>query len=126
MVVYKKPRSKAGKKQIRKVTKGYKKKAKALKKTAKTKVISRRGREHPMAAPSAGMPTTAQNVFNESTVIESFKYKGDLLRIFFQSGHIYDYFNVPAYTVQLLEEAPSKGHYFYYNIRTSFTFRRVK
>jgi lysyl-tRNA synthetase class 2 len=124
--VQKKPR--ARKKQVRRVTKGHKRKRKRLAKTAKTKVVSQRGREHPMAAPGISLKYPGQqNVFMESTVIDKFSYdsKSRKLIILFQSGHVYSYYDVPEYTIELLRKAPSKGHFFYYNIRTSFTFRRV-
>ena len=92
------------------------------------KVISERGRVSFAQAPLVGQPTTPQPFMLESSVISRFKYriKKQILRIWFQSGHIYDYFGVPASAVQQLANAPSKGRYFYYNIRTSYKYTRVK
>lgn len=92
------------------------------------KVISERGRVSFAQAPLVGQPTTPQAFTLESSVISRFKYrvKKRILRIWFQSGYIYDYFDVPLVRVQQLAVAPSKGRYFYYNIRTSFKYTRVK
>lgn len=92
------------------------------------KVVSRRGRVSPSQAPLPSQPRTPQGLTLLSSVIKTFKYriKRRRLRIWFQSGHVYDYFDVPMSVVQQLSLAPSKGRYFYYNIRTSYRFRRVR
>jgi len=99
-----------------------------LKKIEMKKVISPRGRTHPMEAPLPGMPEEPQALLMESTVISRFKYnlKTKTLRIWFQSRHIYDYYDVPESVVMLLDQAQSKGRFFYYNIRTTYTFRRIR
>ena len=92
------------------------------------RAVSRRGRRHAMEQAAIGQPQTAQDVLMESTAIRRFKYYiGEKrLRIWFVSKHVYDYYNVPESVVLDLSEASSKGRYFYYNIRTSYKFRRVR
>ena len=91
-------------------------------------LISQRGRTHPMEAPLPGMPQTPQEMLMDSTALRSFKYyyKTKRLRIYFQSRNVYDYYDVPESIAIGLSQAQSKGHYFYYNIRTSFTFKRIR
>ena len=92
------------------------------------KVVSQRGRTHPMEAPLPGMPETPQALLMESTAIRKLKYNMDtqILRIWFVSHHVYDYYKVPESVVITLSQAQSKGHYFYYNIRTSYEFKRIR
>ena len=84
--------------------------------------VSRRGRTHEMEAPLPGMPETPQDMLMESTAIKRFKYyfKEKRLRIWFVKKGVYDYYGVPESVVLHLANAPSKGRYFYYNIRTSY------
>ena len=91
-------------------------------------VVSLRGRVSHAQAPLVGMPTTPQDFILSSSVINRYKYwkKDFKLRIWFQSGHVYDYFNVPEKVIYQLGLAPSKGRYFYYQIRTNFKYTRVK
>ena len=91
------------------------------------KVVSQRGRTSVMEAPLPGMPQTPQTLLMASTAIRKFKYdfKSRNLRIWFVNpgNHpYYDYHDVPESVVLELGRAQSKGHYFYYNIRTSFSF----
>ena len=90
--------------------------------------ISQRGRTHPMEAPLPGMPEQPQKVLLESSAIKRFKYNIDkkVLRIWFVEGGVYDYYKVPESVVLTLADAQSKGRYFYYNIRTSYDFRRIR
>jgi hypothetical protein len=92
--------------------------------------ISQRGRTHPMEAPIPGMPTIPQALLLDSTAISRFKYWIDQkrLRIWFvgDKKSVYDYYNVPESVVITLAQAQSKGRYFYYNIRTSYNFRRIR
>ena len=90
------------------------------------RVISERGRKTFAAAPGATQPQTAQNILLESTVITQFNYKKGVLTIYFQSGHAYEYYDVPAPIVGFLSTAQSKGRYFYYNIRTNYKFKRIR
>lgn len=70
----------------------------------------------------------AQDVLMYSTAIRAFKYYIDeeRLRIWFVHGGAYDYYDVPESVVITLSQAQSKGNYFYYNIRTSYNYKRVK
>lgn len=90
--------------------------------------ISMRGRTHPMEAPLPGMPETPQALLMDSTAIRRFKYDMDtkILRIWFVSKHVYDYYDVPESVVITLAQAQSKGSFFYYNIRTEYSFRRIR
>lgn len=90
--------------------------------------ISQRGRTHPMEAPLPGMPEQPQALLLQSTAIRRFKYWIDQrrLRIWFVEKGVYDYYNVPESTVITLSQAQSKGRYFYYNIRTTYEFKRIR
>ena len=125
---------------LNKITKAGKKAAKALtkrtrvqtsflgRKVSQKQVVSRRGRTSFAQAPLPSLPTSAQGFLMLSTAIRSWTYKirKKILRITWVSGHVYDYFDVPAVVVQHLENAPSKGRYVYYNIRTSYKYTRVR
>ena len=97
------------------------------------KVVSQRGRTHPMQAPVPGMPLQPQKVLMDSTAIRRFKYTGHkrrvgygTLRIWFVKGQVYDYANVPESVVLTLAQAQSKGSFFYYNIRLDYNYIRVR
>ena len=49
-----------------------------------------------------------------------------LLEVEFQSGEVYQYFNVPAEFVLGLLEADSLGRYFNAQIRPKFKFKQVR
>lgn len=78
------------------------------------KPISMRGRTHWMEAPMVGMPTQEQKLALASTAIARIKWyeKEKRLRIWFTTGHVYDYFNVPEAVVVVLAQAQSKGRTF--------------
>ena len=92
------------------------------------RAVSARGRTHPMEAPLPGMPKQPQKVLLESTAIKRFKYdiEKKVLRIWFVSKGVYDYYKVPESVVLELAQAQSKGRYVYYNIRTEYDFRRIR
>ena len=92
------------------------------------RVVSKRGRTHPMEAPLPGMPEQPQKLLLDSTALRRFKYiiSTKTLRIWFVEGGVYDYYNVPESTVLTLADAQSKGRYFYYNIRTTYNYKRVR
>ena len=92
------------------------------------KAVSKRGTKSMMEHPAMSQPQTAQNVLQESTAIRRFKYDKEkkVLRIWFVSKGVYDYYNVPESVVIELSQAQSKGRYFYYNIRTTYEFRRIR
>lgn len=90
-------------------------------------IVSPRGRISPAEAAAPGQPITPQTMLLLSTALRKFKYniKSRTLRIWFVKGGIYDYFEVPQSVVFDLDRAPSKGNYFYYNIRTTFKYQKV-
>lgn len=90
--------------------------------------ISQRGRTHPMEAPIPGMPEIPQTLLLDSTAIKRFKYWIDQnrLRIWFVKKGVYDYYDVPESVVIILAQAQSKGNFFYYNIRTTYDFKRIR
>ena len=98
------------------------------KKIEAKRVVSRRGRTHPMEAPLPGMPEQPQKLLLDSTAIRRFKYfiEQKRLRIWWVEGGVYDYYNVPESVVLTLADAPSKGRYIYYNIRTSYEYKRIR
>jgi len=77
---------------------------------------------------------TEQLVSGESTAIYAMKYdpKTNLLWITFWGyqqryvGSTYVYYRVPYEIWVALNEASSKGRFFYYNIRSNYTYSRVK
>ena len=92
--------------------------------------ISQRGRTHVMQEEVPGITKhqIPQTLLLDSTAIKRFKYWIDQkrLRIWFVKKGVYDYYNVPESVVITLAQAQSKGNYFYYNIRTSYEFRRIR
>ena len=79
------------------------------------RAISLRGRTQLLEAPLPGQPTLPQTLTAESTAIRRFKYfiEQRRLRIWFTTGHVYDYFNVPESVVLILAQAQSKGRTFH-------------
>ena len=121
--------TKAGKKAGKALTKRTKVQTSLLKrKISQKQVVSARGRTSFAQAPLPSLPTSAQGFLMLSTAIKSWKYspKKRILTLTWVSGHVYNYFDVPASVIQHLENAPSKGRYVYYNVRTSFKYTRVK
>lgn len=49
----------------------------------------------------------------------------DRLRIYFHSGYAYEYFGVPAHTVEQFLKAPSVGRYFIKYIRDAYSYQKV-
>lgn len=94
--------------------------------------ISQRGRTHVMQeeVPGITIHQIPQTLLLQSTAISRFKYWIDQkrLRIWFvgDKKNVYDYYQVPESIVTTLAQAQSKGNYFYYNIRTSFDFKRIR
>jgi hypothetical protein len=62
-----------------------------------------------------------------SSTIQSAAYftKKEYLVVSFKSGHTYSYSGVPVAVVRRWEGASSAGSYFYYNIRTSFSYQKL-
>ena len=92
--------------------------------------ISQRGRTHVMQEEVPGITKhqIPQTLLLDSTAIKRFKYwtKEKRLRIWFVKGGVWDYYDVPESRVINLAQAQSKGNFFYYNIRTSFEFKRIR
>ena len=101
-----------------------------LKTIQQKRVVSMRGRTSLMQEEAPGMTELQlpQDILLASTAIKKFKYdlKTQTLRIWFVPKGVWDYFNVPESVVLELARAQSKGHYFYYNIRTEYEFRRIR
>jgi len=102
---------------------------------------SLRGRTQLMEAPAPGQPQQAQTLTAESTAIKRFKYfiSQQRLRIWFTTGHVYDYFNVPESVVIILAQAQSKGRTFHEiiygtwvgrsphkQLRSEFPYKRIR
>lgn len=89
--------------------------ARRLRKTKVTDVVSMRGREHVMAAPGPTQPQTAQDLFLQSTAIDTFAYdpKQQILEIKFVKGGKYQFYDVPWVVYGGLLTASSKGRYFH-------------
>ncbi|NUN14265.1 MAG: KTSC domain-containing protein [Myxococcales bacterium] len=51
--------------------------------------------------------------------------KTQTLEVEFQHGGVYQYRNVPETVYDELLNSPSKGQFFYYNIRGAFPYYRV-
>ena len=103
--------------------------ARVSKKTIQVRrAVSQRGRTHPMEHAGMDQPDSPQDVLMASTAIRKFKYwiEQKRLRIWFVSKGVYDYYQVPESVVITLSQAQSKGRYFYYNIRMSFLYRRIR
>lgn len=62
-----------------------------------------------------------------SSTIQAAAYWKDkeYLIVSFKSGHSYSYSGVPVRVVQAWEQASSAGSFFYYNIRTSYSYMKM-
>lgn len=61
----------------------------------------------------------------ESTVIEAIGYSR-VLEIRFESGQVYQYYDVPDDIFDAMLNAPSKGKFFNQNIRGKFRYREIE
>jgi len=63
-----------------------------------------------------------------STVVNHYFYfpETEILRIIYQSGAIYDYFEVPPKTYEKFREATSKGQFLNKIIKPKFRFRKIQ
>lgn len=61
----------------------------------------------------------------ESSVIDAIGYS-HVLEIRFESGHIYQYYNVPEEVYNAMLTAPSKGKYFNESIRGKFSYQEIE
>jgi len=63
-----------------------------------------------------------------STVISNFQYNKvkAALRVIFNTGAVYEYFNVPENEYQGMSNSFSKGSYFNRHIRNRFSFKKIR
>jgi len=61
----------------------------------------------------------------ESTVIDAIGYSR-VLEIRFESGRIYQYYNVPEEIYNAMLVAPSKGKYFNESIRGKYSYQEIE
>jgi hypothetical protein len=63
-----------------------------------------------------------------SSVVSSMNYDADthILRVFFVSGSVYDYKNVPLKVYEQMKQASSKGTFLNQVIKARFGFKKVK
>lgn len=64
-------------------------------------------------------------VYVNSSDLNTVEYNQGILRIRFNSGGIYDYYNVPITVYQELLNASSKGKYFHAHIKNVYPFNKV-
>ncbi len=71
--------------------------------------------------------TNKQLQLPASSTIQQAAYwpQKEYLVVSFKSGHTYSYDKVPLLTVLLWEQVTSAGSWFYYNIRTSYSYRKL-
>ena len=63
-----------------------------------------------------------------SSVVASFKYDDtkSVLRVFFVSGSVYDYFRVPETIYEEMQQSASKGTFLNLRIKGTYPFKKVK
>lgn len=61
----------------------------------------------------------------ESSNIIAIGHDGKDLYVEYNSGHTYQYADVPKYVYEALMAAPSKGSYMNENVKYSYTFKRL-
>lgn len=65
-----------------------------------------------------------RNTFKSSN-LSSMEYDQGTLRIVFNAGGVYEYYEVPQTVVSELQQASSAGSYFHQFIREKYSFKRV-
>jgi len=60
-----------------------------------------------------------------SSNLRSVGWENNILEIEFNSGSVYQYYNVPIYVYEALIDAPSKGKYFNENIKWEYSYEKV-
>jgi hypothetical protein len=68
---------------------------------------------------------TREAVSSSNLRAVAYNRKTNKMTVWFKSGTVYSYTNVPEYKLDTLLGAPSKGHYFYYNIRMSYSYQKL-
>ncbi len=63
-----------------------------------------------------------------SSVVARFKYNAakSVLRVFFVSGSVYDYFRVPEKVYEEMKQAGSKGTFLNFRIKNAYPYKRVR
>ncbi|AZA91313.1 KTSC domain-containing protein [Chryseobacterium sp. G0162] len=63
-----------------------------------------------------------------SSVINHFIYfpETEIIRIFYQSGAVYDYFKVPSHIAEDFGKASSKGKFLNSVIKRRFSYKKLK
>ena len=63
-----------------------------------------------------------------SSVVANFNYDAarSVLRVFFVSGSIYDYFRVPEDVYEEMKQSGSKGTFLNLRIKGAYPFKKVK
>ncbi len=63
-----------------------------------------------------------------STVVANFKYDRtrSILRVFFVSGSVYDYFSVPEAVYDEMKRSGSKGTFLNLRIKGAYRFKKVQ
>lgn len=65
-----------------------------------------------------------KNSFKSSN-LNSMEYDNGTLRLTFNAGGMYEYYNVPQTVVNELKQAQSAGSYFHQFIREKYGFKRL-
>jgi hypothetical protein len=65
-----------------------------------------------------------RNTFT-STNLKNMEYENGTLRLAFNAGGVYEYYNVPQAVVSELQQAQSAGSYFHRFIRERYAFKKV-
>ena len=68
---------------------------------------------------------TREAVSSSNLRAVAYNKKTNIMTVWFKSGTVYKYWDVPEYKLRALLSASSKGHYFYYNIRTSYRYQKL-
>jgi hypothetical protein len=63
-----------------------------------------------------------------SSVVASFKYDStrSILRVFFISGSVYDYFRVPEAVYEEMKRSGSKGTFLNLQIKGAYRYKKVR
>jgi hypothetical protein len=63
-----------------------------------------------------------------SSVVADFNYDSAkaILRVFYVSGSVYDYFKVPEAVYEEMKESDSKGTFLNLHIKGTYSFKKIK
>lgn len=63
-----------------------------------------------------------------SSVINKYHYfpETEILRIFYQSGAVYDYLKVPVEIIERFKTVQSKGRFLNYVIKPKFKYKKIE